>query len=168
LLFVAGTIGDAGAGLAIARGHVHGPAPLLEAYRRPVPLLDVGRALAPHVSAMMDVSDGLLIDAARLAEASGVALEIDLDRVPLSPALIEHLGEDRESRLRAAAAGDDYALLFTASDAGEADLLGICEPFRVRLTRLGTVAGGAGLVLRDRDGTVPLPGRLGYEHGTDG
>jgi thiamine-monophosphate kinase len=168
MLFVAGTIGDAGAGLAIARGHVHGPAPLLDAYRRPVPLLDVGRALAAHVTAMMDVSDGLLIDASRLAEASGVALEIDLDRVPLSPALIEHLGDDRDSRLRAAVAGDDYALLFTASGTSEVRLLGICEPFRVRLTRIGSVANGTGLTLRDRDGAVPLPGRLGYEHGTDG
>lgn len=167
-VFVAGTIGDAGAGLAIARGHVSGPALLLDAYRRPVPLLDVGRALAPHVTAMMDVSDGLLIDAARMAEASGVQFEIDLDRIPLSPALVGHQGDDRESRLRAATAGDDYALLFTASGASEARLLGICEPFRVRLTRLGSVASGAGLTLRDRDGMVPLPGRLGYEHGTDG
>jgi len=167
-VFVAGTIGDAGAGLAIARGHIHGPAALLEAYRRPVPLLDVGRALAPHVTAMMDISDGLLIDASRLGEASGVAIKIDLDQVPLSPALIEHHGDDRDSRLRAATAGDDYALLFTASGTREAELLSICEPFRVRLTRVGSVANGTGLVLRDRDGTVPLPGRLGYEHGTDG
>jgi len=141
---------------------------LLDAYRRPVPLLDVGRALAPHVTAMMDVSDGLLIDASRLAEASGISLEIDLDRVPLSPALIEHLGDDRDARLRAAVAGDDYALLFTASGTSEVRLLGICEPFRVRLTRIGSAASGAGLTLCDRDGTVPLPGRLGYEHGTDG
>jgi thiamine-monophosphate kinase len=168
ILFVAGTIGDAGAGLAIARGDVQGPAALLDAYRRPVPLLDVGRALAPHVTAMMDVSDGLLIDASRIAEWSGVAIEIDLDRVPLSPALIEHRGDDRDSRLRAATAGDDYALLFTASGSDEVRLLGICEPFRVRLTRVGSVASGTGLTLRDRDGTVPLPGRLVYEHGTDG
>jgi thiamine-monophosphate kinase len=167
MLFVAGTIGDAGAGLAIARGHVRGPSVLLDAYRRPVPLLDVGRALAPHVTAMMDVSDGLLIDASRLAEASAVSIAIDLDRVPLSPALVDHIGDDREIRLRAATAGDDYALLFTASGNSEARLLGICEPFRVRLTRVGGVASGTGLTLRDRDGTVPLPGRLGYEHGTD-
>ena len=55
MVFVVGTIGDAGAGLAIARGEEDGPASLLEAYRRPVPLLDVGRALAGQVAAMMDV-----------------------------------------------------------------------------------------------------------------
>jgi thiamine-monophosphate kinase len=117
---------------------------------------------------MMDVSDGLLIDASRMAEASGVTIEIELDRLPLSPGLVEHQGDDREGRLRAAVAGDDYALLFTASGTSEVRLLGICEPFRVRLTRVGSVASGSGLTLRDHDGTVPLPGRLGYEHGTDG
>ena len=165
-LFVAGTIGDAGAGLAIARG-AKGPAALLDAYRRPVPLLDAGRALAAHVTAMMDVSDGLLIDASRMAAASRVSFDIDLDLVPLSPALVGHLGDDRAVRLQAATAGDDYALLFTASAGAEAQLLGICEPFRVRLTRIGTVANGTGLTLRDRGDMVPLPGRLGYEHGTD-
>jgi thiamine-monophosphate kinase len=167
MLFVAGTIGDAGAGLAIARGEEDGPASLLEAYRRPVPLLDVGRALAGHVTAMMDVSDGLLIDAARMAAASGLSAAIDLDTVPLSRELIDHAGDDRAVRLRAATAGDDYALLFTAPGQNEPRLLGICEPFRVRLTRIGRVAGGSGLMLRDRDGEVPLPGRLGYEHGKD-
>ena len=168
MLFVAGTVGDAGVGLGIARGRREGPAALLDAYRRPVPLLDVGRALAPQVTAMMDISDGLLIDASRLAAASDVAIAIDLDTIPLSSALIEYLGDDSEIRIQAATSGDDYALLLTAPGNQEATLLGICEPFRVRLTRIGRVARGSGLTLRDRDGTVPLPGRLGYEHGTDG
>ena len=61
-LWVTGTIGDAGAGLAIARGE-DGPAELLARYRRPQPRLAEGRALGPFAHAMMDVSDGLLIDA---------------------------------------------------------------------------------------------------------
>ena len=40
----------------------HAEGVLVEAYRRPVPLLAAGRALAPHAHAMMDVSDGLLLD----------------------------------------------------------------------------------------------------------
>ena len=67
-LWVTGTIGDAGAGLRIARGEA-GPAALLAAYCRPQPRLAEGRLLAPLVSAMSDVSDGLLIDAARMASA---------------------------------------------------------------------------------------------------
>ncbi|WP_447411666.1 AIR synthase-related protein, partial [Clostridium perfringens] len=62
--------------------------------------------------AMMDVSDGLLIDAARMGAASGLAVEIDLAAVPLSVDYRAHRGDDRGARLAAATAGDDYELLF--------------------------------------------------------
>ena len=96
-LWLVGAIGEAGAGLAIARG-AKGSATLLAAYRRPQPLLAQGRLLAPHAHAMADVSDGLLIDAARIAAASGIAVAIDLDAVPRSPALSAHAGDDRAAR----------------------------------------------------------------------
>lgn len=150
-LWVTGTIGDAGAGLRIARGEA-GPAEMLDAYRRPQPRLAEGRLLAPLVSAMSDVSDGLLIDAARIAEASGLAVTIDLAAVPLSPAL---LGFDPDP-LAAATAGDDYELLFALA-------AGRTPP--VPATRVGTFAAGAGLTLTSNGAPVPLPARLGYQHG---
>ena len=154
-LYVAGVIGDAGLGLEIARG-APGPDSLLAAYRRPLPLLETGRMLAGSVTAMMDVSDGLLIDALRMAEASGVALEIDLDALPLSADAKSHAGQDRAARLRAATAGDDYALLFTSTLP--------LPPGPSRVTRIGRAIRGQGLRLKDRDGDVPLPDRLGWEH----
>ncbi len=135
--YVTGVIGRAGLGLA-------GDAEHAEAYLRPVPRLAEGRALAPLVSAMMDVSDGLLIDAQRMADASGLALSIDLDTVP-------HLG----ALMDAITAGDDYELLFAAP----AD-----TALPVPATRIGRFAQGAGLTLRNAVGPVPLPTRLGYMH----
>jgi thiamine-monophosphate kinase len=149
-LWVTGTIGDAGAGLAIARG-APGPAALLARYRRPVPRLAEGRVLAPHVSAMMDVSDGLLIDAARLAAASGLAASIDLARVPLSPALVEWGGE----AMAAATAGDDYELLFTAPAGFEPPVPATC---------IGEMLAGEGLSLTYRGEPRPLPETLGWQH----
>lgn len=155
-LYVTGTLGDAGAGLRIARGE-EGPAELLAAYRRPQPRLDDGRALAPLVHATMDVSDGLLIDAARMAEASGLAVAIDLAVLPLSPAYRAFAGGDRAARLAAATAGDDYQLLFAAP----ADLA-----LPVPATRVGTFsAGDAPPTLTDGDTPLPLPARLGFAHG---
>jgi thiamine-monophosphate kinase len=146
-LWVTGTIGDAGAGLAIARARAGDPA-LLARYRRPVPRLAEGRALAPLVHAMMDVSDGLLIDAARMAAASGLAVAIELAAVPLAPGVADPLA--------AATAGDDYELLFAA--APDAVL-------PVAATRVGTFAPGAGLTLMQDSRLVALPARLGYQHG---
>ena len=154
MLWVTGTIGDAGAGLRIARGEP-GDAALLAAYRRPWPRLADGRALAPLVHAMCDVSDGLLIDAARLAAASGLAATIDLAAVPLSTAYRAARGDDSAARLAAATAGDDYQLLFAAAPD--------CLP-PVAATRVGALASGAGLSLHAAGVPLPLPARLGFEH----
>lgn len=151
ILYVTGRVGAAGLGLAIARGEIEGPAEWLAAYRRPRPRLAEGRALAPLVHAMADISDGLLIDAARMARASELALEIDLDAVPVE-------GDDR---IAAVTAGDDYELLF-AAPAG----LSLSQPDLARISAIGRFAPGQGLTLRDGNGPVPLPKRLGFEHGT--
>jgi thiamine-monophosphate kinase len=149
-LWVTGTIGDAGAGLSIAKG-APGPAYLLAAYRRPQPRLNEGRALAPHVHAMMDVSDGLLIDAQRMAAASNLAVVVDIAAIPLSPAYLAHGGD----ALSAATAGDDYELLFAADPA-------FVPP--IPATPIGRFATGAGLAVVDAGTPVPLPDRLGFEH----
>lgn len=154
-LYVAGTIGDAGLGLAIASGQMEGPAELVTAYRRPQPQLAMGQALAGQVTAMMDVSDGLLIDALRLAEASGVGVAIDLDAIPMSDAGLS-LGCDQAARLRAATAGDDYALLFTSA----APLTQLPS----RAHRIGQLVSQPGLHLHDSAGPVPLPAQLGWLH----
>ncbi|WP_029942007.1 thiamine-phosphate kinase [Sphingomonas astaxanthinifaciens] len=161
-LWVIGTIGDAVAGLAQLRDDEGASGPLVEAYRRPQPLLAAGRILAPHASAMMDVSDGLLLDARRLAEASGCGLRLDLSGVPLSPAFVSARGEDRAARLFAATGGDDYALL-VALDPGISPLT-LLQPSSVTIAPVGELTKNGVFALVDDLGSVPLPGRLGYEH----
>jgi len=150
VLYMTGQVGAAGLGLAIARGEREGPAEWLAAYRRPRPRLAEGQALAPLVHAMADISDGLLIDAQRMAEASGLAVEIDLDAVPVTE------GADR---IEAIAAGDDYELLFAGLPG-----LKLSQPNLAKVTAIGRFAPGSGLTLRDKGGPVPLPPRLGFEH----
>jgi thiamine-monophosphate kinase len=156
-LWVTGTIGDAGAGLAIARG-TDGPDALLDRYRRPTPRLAEGRTLAPLVHAMMDVSDGLLLDGARMAEASGIGVTIDLATVPRSAELRRHDGDSHAARLAAATAGDDYELLFALPP-------GVTPP--VPATQVGSFVAPRGLLLTDGGTAVPLPARLGFEHHGD-
>jgi thiamine-monophosphate kinase len=155
ILYVTGHVGVAALGLALARGGHERPAAWLAAYRRPRPRLVEGRALAPLVHAMADISDGLLIDAARIAEASGLAVAINLDAVPLA----DGAERDRAARLAAVTAGDDYELLF----AGPPDLK-LSQPGLATITAVGRFATGRGVTLTDTHGPVPLPERLGYEH----
>ena len=101
-IYLSGRIGYAMLGLEALRDDTEQDD---SAYRRPLPQLELGQDLAPHVSAMMDVSDGLLLDASRIARASGVTLSFD--SVPLS-------GLAPEGRLDEAIRwGDDYVLLCT-------------------------------------------------------
>ena len=158
-LWLVGTIGDSAAGLDQLRSDPAATGPLIEAYRRPWPLLAQGRALAPVASAMMDVSDGLLLDASRLAAASGLAARIDLATLPLSAAFLASRGEDR---LFAATGGDDYALLAALPDA--VDPLTLSLPAGTRVTAIGRLGPGEGLSLVDGDRPVPIPERLGHEH----
>jgi thiamine-monophosphate kinase len=164
-LWVSGSIGDAGAGLAIARGEADGQEALLERYRLPRPRLEAGQALAPFVNAMMDVSDGLLIDASRMAQASDASLQLELDAIPLSAPLLVLRGDGRSARLAAATAGDDYELLFAARPDRSAEILNLSDTLGLALSRIGTFGSGSGLTLTDSGKPVPLPERLGYLHG---
>lgn len=153
-LYLTGPIGDAGIGLALASADPAAIGPLVDAYRRPRPRLAEGALLAPHATAMMDVSDGLLIDASRLGQASGVAITID--HIPLSPALERARGASTAVQIAAARAGDDYELLFTLPR-------GLTPP--VRAIPVGHVAEGSGLTLMIDGAVMPLPDSLGWEHG---
>ena len=138
-VYVTGTLGRAMLGFEGDLAH-------LEAYNRPVPRLSEGKALAPHVTAMMDISDGLLLDAFRMAQASEVTLSIDSSKVPVaSPQRLSDC-------LRW---GDDYELLFTLPSSANPP---------VPSARIGTVEphGFAPLVL-DNEPIVNAEG-LGYRH----
>ena len=162
-LWLIGTLGDAAAGLALLRINPKTNGPLVDVYHRPIPQLAAGQALAPHATAMMDVSDGLLLDLTRLCAASNCGAEVDLDALPLSQAFIAGRGDDRTARLFAATGGDDYALL--AALPAELDPSATLSlPEATRLTCIGVLAPGRNLSLTDRGGAVPLPEHLGHEH----
>ncbi len=165
-VWVSGTIGDAGLGLAVARGDARGDAAadkfLLNRFRRPMPRLALGRGLAGLATAAMDVSDGLLIDADRLARASGVGIDIDLGAVPVSDAAAARCSGDA-GRLACATAGDDYELLFTAPAGLAGAVLAAAADARTVVTRVGAVGAGTG-VRALAAGVDVTPARLGWEH----
>nr|WP_318245585.1 thiamine-phosphate kinase [Qipengyuania gaetbuli] len=141
-IYLGGPIGQALLGFEALRDGTGGGE---SAYCRPRPQLELGQALAPSVTAMMDVSDGLLLDASRIAHASGVTLHLDSDAIAsMAP----------EGRLEEAMRwGDDYVLLATGPEGLDAH-----HP----VTRIGTVLerGDEPLLL---DGSPP-EGKLGYTH----
>lgn len=146
-VWVTGPLGGAMLGFEALRDGVSGVD--TRAFRRPRPLLTEGRALAPLVSAMMDISDGLLLDASRMAQASGGTIALDAAAVPLAEGMPEARRHD------ALTWGDDYQLLFTCPP-------GCALPISAPV-RIGTVVAPVGhAVLLDG---APPAGALGFEHG---
>lgn len=143
-LWITGPVGAAMMGLeALRNGHGDSMA-----YRRPKALVAEGQALAPCVTAMMDVSDGLLLDATRMARASGLSFAIESAAVPIAAP------EDR--RAEALRWGDDYQLLYTlpASTA---------PPVPSHRIGLSIPTGAAPVILDGR--ALTEQDDLGYQHG---
>ena len=166
LLYVSGSPGDAAAGLAIEQGRLAAPAQaapyLRERFLMPTPRVALGERLREHASACIDVSDGLLGDAGKLAAASGVGLEMFYSALPVSRPLVEALG-DRAARELALTGGDDYELLFTVEPARAAGLERALPQEQWNYRQIGVLRAAAGVVLT-RDGTVMDFSHSGYQH----
>ena len=123
VLVVTGQLGAAGAAFRDGR------------LARPPLRLAEGKELAAVAHAMLDVSDGLAVDAARIAERSGVRCVIDLEHVPLAAgAELDDLGF-----------GEDYELLAALAEPGRFHVIGRCEE-------------GSGVQIRLRGEPVPMKG----------
>ncbi len=122
LCAVIGNIGDGWLGLKAARGEIADPTGALAArFRLPEPRLDARAWLRAHVSAAADVSDGLIADAAHIAEASKLGLTLKLEELPLSAEAAAWLGaqpDEVAARIALATGGDDYAIVCALRPAG--------------------------------------------------
>jgi thiamine-monophosphate kinase len=162
---VCGAIGDGFLGLKAARGEIADAGGYLERrFRLPEPLLQLREAVRAHARACADVSDGLLVDALHLAEASGCRVRVDLGRVPSSEPAQAWLAAQPNAaaaRLALATGGDDYALVCAAAD-GEA-LAGAARAAGVAAAVVGTFVIGEGIEV-SIDGAAVQAGSLGWRH----
>ena len=168
-VFVTGTIGDAGAGLEVltrgdARLTQQDHEFLVGRYRLPEPRVALGPRLSGLATAALDVSDGLLADLGHIAQTSGVQLTLEAARVPLSPALRRLWDGGEAAIVRAATAGDDYEIAFTAPPSARWDLAAIAAACRVPITEIGQVEAGQGVLLRGADGRIIDVARPGFVH----
>ncbi|WP_068857504.1 thiamine-phosphate kinase [Perlucidibaca aquatica] len=179
LIYVSGTLGDGGLGLALTQDRLHDvhlppshQAHALARLHRPTPRLALGLALRGMATAAMDVSDGLLQDLGHLLKASGgmraLGATLNLEQLPLSPAMQYLAGEGEALQQQvldwALAAGDDYELLFTVPASRQQQVEALAHALELPLTQIGVVSAAAGLNLTLKSESYKYDLKAGYRH----
>ncbi|MDH4226478.1 MAG: thiamine-phosphate kinase [Deltaproteobacteria bacterium] len=173
-IYVSGTLGDSSLGLMALRQMGAAAAKdenYVDAVARhlaPSPRLRAGLELTKRgiASAMADISDGVFLDAWRIAEASNTGFEIDSDLLPLSAKARRHIEKHPDDAPDILRGGEDYELIFTASPDKKSDVAGLAAELKTPLTRIGTVtAKEKGAVITGASGNaLKGAGIAGYEH----
>ena len=164
VVLVSGTIGDGWLGLKAAKREIVAPRALAR-YRLPEPRLALRGALA-SAHACADVSDGLAADLGRIAIASGLRAELDLDRLPLSEdglRYVETAADPAGALADLATGGDDYELVCTAAPEQALGLITKAQAAGVHMTVVGRMRAGEGVGVFHKDREAQLD-RLGYRH----
>ncbi|MEZ6021919.1 MAG: thiamine-phosphate kinase [Hyphomonadaceae bacterium] len=137
---------------------------LMSCYLAPFVRVECADVVSQVARASMDVSDGLVADAAKMAAASGVAIKIDANAIPFAVPAARWVMSGGDFR-KLITGGDDYVVLFTAPPEAREALERAETEARLGLTRIGVVEPGEGVSVVDRNGVaVPLPESGGYTH----
>ena len=169
-LFVSGTLGDAALGLKILqeKKKIKGAEGLIKKHLSPCPRVEMGQAIAKHhwATAMIDVSDGLLIDTSHLLQEGGVGVQVWEDRIPLSRLYQKWIHSFSKDPFQfALSGGEDYELLFTAPTEMRKRISSLSRSLKIPITRIGEILPKKeGLHIIRKDGKDYSPSRLGFEH----
>jgi thiamine-monophosphate kinase len=167
ILAVSGTLGDAAAGLAFLQAPPMAKASpqadeLIRRFNYATPRVQLGVAARGIASAAMDLSDGLIGDLPKLADACGLAAHVRIEALPLSSALRDSVSLSL-ARDWALAGGDDYELLFAVPANRFMELNGVADQLNLILTPIGELHAGSG-VTWSLNGEHFAPQVSGFDH----
>ncbi|MGD9785148.1 MAG: thiamine-phosphate kinase [Hyphomicrobiaceae bacterium] len=172
-ILVTGTIGDAGLGLLLRQQ----PALVLETgltpaqasylvgcFDKPVPPVNAAPLVRAHATAAMDVSDGLIKDLQRLAQASRVGARVELASVPISQAARQFTSSGRLRTAELLGLGEDYQVLMTVPAKAAQAVADEAAAGGISLTDIGEIVAGDGVQILDVEGTQVSLERIGWDH----
>lgn len=129
----------------------------------PVARVELGQRLIGLAHSAIDISDGLLADLGHILENSGQAACIDIDALPCTAALKTRLQQPIALQCLLAG-GDDYELCFTVPESRREAIDRVAVALQLRLTRIGEIVSGTGVIVRDAQGNPITMETKGYDH----
>lgn len=170
LIFVSGTIGDAGLGLKLSKKTTNN-LQLLHRHFFPTPRISLGKKLLEKKLSQcaIDVSDGLLADLRHICNASKLSAEIFFDRIPLSFAAKNFLQKNpQKNPLDLLASGDDYELIFAVNPKNQKKILTLAKELKLNLTCVGEFKKSTTkkfeIALRNSNNQIIRIKNFGHEH----
>jgi thiamine-monophosphate kinase len=165
IVAVTGNLGAAAAGMELLKSRrkldPEAESRLLEnAFLHPTPRIAEGLLLVEQgVKTAIDISDGLIADLGQICKASGVGARVEVERVPVEPAVKTAFSE--KALELALSGGEDYELLFTAS----AEIVDkVKKAASGPVTAIGEIVAGTGVSLLDKEGKPFELKKAGWEH----
>lgn len=166
MIYVTGSLGDAGTALKLKSGQWDGDTLtnedkhyLQQRLEKPTPRVAIGQRLKSIASAAIDISDGLLADLGHILKQSGVGARLDLDKLPVSSVLKKI--EPQTAQQLALTSGDDYEICFTASPQHFSE---IEQQFKGECTRIGMITDDKALYYIDNTNELIELTGTGYDH----
>ena len=155
LIYVTGTLGDAGAGLSLLNeqrtDYTRSEKVLIERLEKPTPRLEIGILLRTLANAAIDISDGLVQDIQHIIDSSELGAVIEVKDLPLSEEMLKNYNKKQAQSL-AMTAGDDYELCFTVSPENQDKLERILATASCQVTQIGRITQSKGLQLKNSEG----------------
>jgi thiamine-monophosphate kinase len=165
-VYVTGTLGDGAAAVPIlalgSASRTPAQEQLVERFCYPSARVAAGIALAPLASAAIDISDGLVADLGHLCEQSACGADVEIERLPISPALRAAFSTSQAEDF-ALGGGDDYELCFTASPERAAEVAAVLQENATAFARIGRLTEGQGVTCRRAGHPVAIR-MSGYAH----
>lgn len=167
-VYVTGTLGDSAAGLALLLGQKQLDDPtlaaaLLDRHYLAQPRILAGQALRGIASAALDISDGLVSDLGHILKRSDVAAVLEVDKLPLSPELIQFESDMDRAQQLALSSGEEYELCFTVPELNRGAVDTALAHCGVKATCIGQLRPGSGITLLKAG--KPVDWQLhGYDH----
>lgn len=170
LIYVTGTLGDAGAGLSLLNeqrtDYTKSERVLIERLEKPTPRLETGILLRKLANAAIDISDGLVQDVRHIIDTSELGAVIEVSDLPLSEAMLKNYNLKQAQSL-AMTAGDDYELCFTVSPDNQDKLERVLATTSCPITQIGRITTTKGLQLRNSEGLEESK-LTGFDHFSSG
>lgn len=163
VIYVTGTLGDAGLALQCMHNNITAPPAILQRLNHPEPRIAAGLALRNIASSAIDISDGLAADLAHILDSSGVGAVLNVDSLPFSYTLKNSV-KPKEAAQLALSSGDDYELCFTVPKEHEATLATAFDQLDCSYHAIGHIELQPGLRIHHQDGTVFKLDQEGFLH----